>query len=147
MVEDAHNVPGRGGTIGSVGTAVKEGVVGSLKGLNEVETEIVNLVRSTVSQTLKATGEVAMDSVAVIRDVVTGALQATEEVGIGLIVSTKSVTKGVVLGVRDVGGDVLSVAHQAVKLTFRTLFSRSMMVFEACSLAKRSMVLSHPTRA
>ena len=33
------------------------------------------------------------------------------------------------------------------KLTFRTLFSRSMMVFEACSLAKRSMVLSHPTRA
>ena len=100
MVEDAHNDPGRGGTIGSVGTAVKEGVVESLKGLNEAETEIVNLVRRTVSQTLKATGEVVSDSVAVTRDVITVALQATEEVGIGLIVSTKSVTKGVVLGPR-----------------------------------------------
>src|SRR5262252_5090767 len=35
----------------------------------------------------------------------------------------------------------------ALQLTFRTLFSRSMIVFEECSLAKRSMVLSHPTRA
>ena len=32
-------------------------------------------------------------------------------------------------------------------LTFRTLFSRSMIVFEECALAKRGMVLSHPTRA
>ena len=30
--------------------------------------------------------------------------------------------------------------------TFRTLFSRSMIVFEECALAKRGMVLSHPTR-
>jgi hypothetical protein len=36
---------------------------------------------------------------------------------------------------------------QDIKLTFRTLFSRSMMVFKECSLAKRGMVLSHPTRA
>src|ERR687888_1024435 len=31
--------------------------------------------------------------------------------------------------------------HEYVELTFRTLFSRSMMVFEECSLAKRGMVL------
>ena len=37
--------------------------------------------------------------------------------------------------------------YWVVHLTFRTLFSSSMMVFEECSLAKRSMVLSHPTRA
>ncbi len=104
MTEEARTDAGIGGAIGSAGTAVKEGIVGSLKGISEIETEIVNLVRSTVSNALKATGAVASDSVAVTRDVIKGTLQATEEVGTGLIVSTKSVTKGVVLGVRDVGG-------------------------------------------
>ena len=33
------------------------------------------------------------------------------------------------------------------QLTFRTLFSRSMMVFEECSLAKRGLILSHYVRA
>jgi hypothetical protein len=72
MAEAARNDAGSGGAMGSAGTAVKEGIVESLKGLNEVETAIVNLVRSTVAQTLKATGEVASDSVTVTRDVITG---------------------------------------------------------------------------
>ena len=37
------------GGIGKAGTAVKEGVVSSLKGINEIEAEIVSLVRNTVS--------------------------------------------------------------------------------------------------
>src|SRR5262249_60327345 len=43
----------------------------------------------------------------------------------------------------------LHIPHEAfvLNLTFRTLFSRSMMVFEECPLAKRGMVLSHPTSA
>jgi hypothetical protein len=72
MAEDAGNNAGSSDLIGSAGTAVKEDIVGSLKGLDEIETAIVNLVRSTVSQTLKATGEVISDSVAVTRDVITG---------------------------------------------------------------------------
>ena len=45
---------GVGETIGKVGTSVKEGVVSSLKGINEIESEIVSLVRNTVSTTLRA---------------------------------------------------------------------------------------------
>lgn len=78
MAEEARSDTGIGGTIGSAGTAVKEGIVGSLKGINAIETEIVNLVRSAVSNALNATGEVASDSVTVTRDVIKGTLQATE---------------------------------------------------------------------
>jgi hypothetical protein len=38
--------------IGKAGTTVKEGIVGSLKGINEIEAEIVSLVR-TLSNTLR----------------------------------------------------------------------------------------------
>src|ERR1043166_8208048 len=37
MAEEACNTPGSGSTIGSAGTVVKEGIVGSLRGLNEIE--------------------------------------------------------------------------------------------------------------
>jgi len=42
------------GMLSQAGTAVKEGIVGSLKGINEIEAEIVSLVRNTVSNTLQA---------------------------------------------------------------------------------------------
>ena len=73
----------------------------SLKGINEIEAEIVSLVRNTVSTTLKASGSVATDALNVSKDVVKGTIQATEEVGTGLILSTKSVAKGVIMGVAD----------------------------------------------
>lgn len=65
------------------GTTMKEGIVNSLKGINEVEAEIVTLARNTVSQTLRATGDVAKEGLSVTTDVVKGAIQATEEVGTG----------------------------------------------------------------
>ena len=40
---------GIGENIGKTGTTVKDGIVGSLKGINEIEAEIVTLVRDTVS--------------------------------------------------------------------------------------------------
>ena len=43
--------------LGRVGTTVKEGVVSSLKGLNEIEAEIVTLVRNTVADSLKASAD------------------------------------------------------------------------------------------
>ena len=43
-----------GEELGKAGTTVKEGVVSSLKGINEIEAEIVTTVRNTVSTTLKA---------------------------------------------------------------------------------------------
>ena len=70
--------------IGKTGTAVKEGIISSLKGLNEIEAEIVSLVRNTVSNTLRATGEVAGESLSVTKEVLKGAITATEEVGTGV---------------------------------------------------------------
>src|SRR5712691_4076418 len=108
MAEEVRTDAGIGESIGTAGTAVKDGIVSSLKGVQEIETEIVNLVRSTVSDTLQATGSMASETVTVVRDVVKGTLQATEEAGTGLIVSTTNVTQGLVMGARDVGGDVLT---------------------------------------
>jgi hypothetical protein len=76
--------------IGKAGTEVKEGISSSLKGINEIEAEIVSLVRNTVSNTLRAGGEVAGESLSITKDVVKGAISATEEVGTGLILSTKA---------------------------------------------------------
>jgi hypothetical protein len=97
--------------MGRAGTAVKEGVARSLKGLNEIEADIVSLVRNTVSDTLKLTADIADMSLSLTTEVVKGAIKATEEVGTGLILSTKSVTKGVIMGVGDVGGDEIGRAH------------------------------------
>ena len=58
--------------IGKAGSTVKEGIVGSLKGINEIEAEIVSLVRNTVSNTLQATGSVATEGVNVTKDVLKG---------------------------------------------------------------------------
>src|SRR5574337_151795 len=107
-------------TIGKAGTTVKDGIIQSLKGINEIEAEIVSLVRNTVSQSLRATGGVAGEAIGLTRDVVKGAIQATEEVGTGLVLSTKSVAKGVIMGVGDVGGDALSIAGQTVKAAVRS---------------------------
>ena len=42
--------------IGAAGTAVKDGVIGTLKGIYQVENELLSVVRNTVADTLKATG-------------------------------------------------------------------------------------------
>ena len=97
--------------LGRAGTAVKEGVVRSLKGLNEIEADIVSVVRSTVVDSLKLTADVTGMTLDMTSEVFKGAIKATEEVGTGLILSTKSVTKGIIMGVGDMGGDVMAVAR------------------------------------
>jgi hypothetical protein len=84
MVDDEARSPtGIGEGIGKAGTTVKEGIIGSLRGINEIEAEMVSLVRGTISNTLRATGAVTSESVDLVRDVVKGAIQATEEIGGG----------------------------------------------------------------
>ena len=108
-------------SLGQAGTSVKDGVVSSLKGINEIEAEIVSLVRNTVSTSLRATGFLAGESLKVTQEVVKGAFQATEEVGTGLILSSKSVAKGMVMGISDVGGDVVSMVDKPSKGPSRAL--------------------------
>ena len=117
MQEEIRTGARGGGSPSQVGTAVKDTIVCGLKGIGEIETEMVGLLRQTVSQTLGATGVTVSASLAVVNEIVRGALQATEEAGGGLLVSPKSLTKGVVMGVNDVRGDILTFAHHVVKGT------------------------------
>jgi len=103
------------GGLGAVGTTVKDGLVQSLKGIEEIESEIVSMVRQTVSDALRATGSMANEGVGVTRDVVLGALAATQEVGTGAVNATKSVAKGIILGVADVGGDLVTTADTVAR--------------------------------
>jgi predicted transcriptional regulator len=106
-------------TIGEAGATVGEGVLSSFKGISEMETQIVTLVRNTVSDTIKATGSVAGETVNVTKDVLQGTIKAAEEVGTGFLLSSKSVAKGIIMGVSDVGSDVLSVAKQVIRGTVK----------------------------
>jgi hypothetical protein len=111
---------GYGEQIGAAGVTVKTGIVGSLRGVDEIEAEIVSLVRNTVSNTIKASGSVSGEAVNTVRDVVKGAIAATEEVGAGLVLASKSVAKGVVMGVADVGGDVIKAASETGRTAVRS---------------------------
>ncbi len=89
MAEDTQTGAGLGETIGNAGTAVKDGVVGGLRGLHEIEMEVVELMRDTVSHSVQATGAVVKEGVTVVSGVLKGTIQATEEVGSGIITGTK----------------------------------------------------------
>jgi hypothetical protein len=54
---EAEQTPGA--DLGRAGTAVKEGMIGSLKGVNEIEAAIVSLARNAVVDTLRLTSDVA----------------------------------------------------------------------------------------
>jgi hypothetical protein len=97
------------------GLTVQAGVARSLKAVNEIEAEIVSLVRRTVAKSLTTNGATPSARVAVIRTVVTGALQATESLGIGTICSLKSVVKGIIFGGTDVTGDLPTMAALALE--------------------------------
>ena len=68
-------------TIGKAGATVKDGLLSGLKGIGEIETQIVTLVRNTVSDTLKATGSVADETVNLTRSLLQGTFKAAAEVG------------------------------------------------------------------
>ena len=69
------------GILSNVARAVKEGIIGSLKGLNEIQAEIVNVARDTVTGAVKATSEVTSVTINSIVDIVKGSIQAGEETG------------------------------------------------------------------
>ena len=48
-----------GEKLGQAGTTVKDGIVGSLKGLGEIEGQMVTVARNTVGHALQATGSAA----------------------------------------------------------------------------------------
>jgi hypothetical protein len=61
--------------VGKAGASVKAGIISGLKGINEIEAEIVSLVRNTVSNAFRATGTVINEGLEITKDVVKGAIQ------------------------------------------------------------------------
>jgi hypothetical protein len=115
---DGHGTSGGDGqlvTLEDVGHTLKEGIVQSLSGLSTIETDIVALVRKTVSDTLRTGGTLAGDLVNVVHHVVMGTMGAVEQVGTGLTMSVKSVAKGIVMGVHDVNGDMVAAATETMR--------------------------------
>jgi hypothetical protein len=112
--EATSTSPPIAGTVGAIGTSVKEGVVRSLRGVDEVEAEAFTVARDTVSNAIRTTGAVANDVITVTRDVARGAIQATEETGNGLLGATRNVAKEFLRDVTDVSTDVGTLAAVAI---------------------------------
>ena len=87
-------VHGNGGTVrlGKAGSAVHGGMLDIIGDAQRIESELVQLVRTAVSDALHAGGAVATDMTEVARDVTLGAISAVEQVGTGLAMSMKTVS-------------------------------------------------------
>lgn len=126
--------------IGNTGAAIKDGIVGSLKGVNEIETQLVSVVGHTVSDTLQTTGTVAKDGLLVAKDVISGTVQAVTDVGTGLTNGVKNVAKGVVTGVNEVGGDVFNLAQQTAEGVISGVADLGAMVGDVANRTARGTV-------
>jgi hypothetical protein len=110
MYKDLTEQPITEPPLSRTGLSVQDGVARSLKAINEIEAEIVSLVRRTVARNLATSGATSSARVTVIRNLITGALQAAEPFSTGIICGLKSVVKGIILGGTDVTGDFSTIA-------------------------------------
>jgi hypothetical protein len=116
LMNQERTIVGVGSTLGNAGKVVQDGVINSLKDLNKIEDEIINLTKGTISDTIRATSRVSPEGTNFIRDILTGTIQAADGTGTGLIMSVRSVSKGIVIGVNDFGGDVRTAASRKVRI-------------------------------
>jgi predicted transcriptional regulator len=107
-------------TIGEAGTTVKEGALSSPKGVNEMETLIVTLVRKTVSYTLKATGSVADETVNVTRSVLQGTFKAAGSLGNTAVKAVMDVLVSAVECVKDIASTALADVAPSLRQVFST---------------------------
>jgi len=84
---------------------------GSLRGIDETESDIVNLVRNTISNTLRATGAVGTEAVDVTRTTVNAAAQGIGDIGTTAITSVRDILVSVVEGIKDVAGAALPTSY------------------------------------
>ena len=95
--------------------SLKAGIIKGIRGLYEIEREVLNFAKNTLSDTLKATGSVVNESLEVSKDAARNSLKAAEQVGETLVGSTRKLSKGIVTGVADVGSDAASMTCHAPK--------------------------------
>jgi hypothetical protein len=101
-------------TMSRVGVMVRDGLVSSLKGIGEIEAEIVSRVRHCVAKHLRNVGLTSKSDE--LHIIVANALRATLESDTGITFSLKSVVKGTVLGISDGCGDIQAAMSQIVAL-------------------------------
>lgn len=87
----------------NAGVAVKDGIVASLRGLNEIETELVGVARTAVSGTLGATAAIADEGF----NVAKGLLVGVSDVGTAATRSVTDILVGVAGGAKEVLGAIL----------------------------------------
>lgn len=85
----------------------ERGNAGSLRGIDELESDLVNLARNTISNTLRATGAVGTEAVDVTRATVNAAAQGIGDIGTTAITSVRDILVSVVGGIKDVAGAAL----------------------------------------
>lgn len=123
-------------TIEDAAHSLKQGIVLSLSGLTEIETDIATLVRKTVSDALRTGGAGAGDLVNVVHHIVMGTIGAVEQVGAGLTMSVKSVAKGIIMGVHDVGGDLIEASSETLRSVIK---HAAVLGSDVGTVAKRAM--------
>jgi hypothetical protein len=87
------------------------GNAGSLRGIDELESDLVNLARNTISNTLRATGAVGTEAVDVTRTTVNAAAQGIGDIGTTAITSVRDILVSVVEGIKDVAGAALPKSY------------------------------------
>ncbi|HXG18525.1 MAG TPA: hypothetical protein VNN62_05560 [Methylomirabilota bacterium] len=102
-------------TWAEAGAAVRDSLVGSLKGIQEIETAAIGVIERAAGETFKAARTVAVDGMGAIKDVTNGALQALTDVGSGLMGGARRLSTDFMAGVSDVGGEVLTTVHRAAR--------------------------------
>lgn len=100
------------------GKVVHTGVFNSVKDVQRIQHDFVQLVRATVSDSLIASGHNGAGATKLVDTMVSEAISAVGHAGTGLDFIAHSLAKGIVLGVHAIGGDVkLAAFHTMRSLT------------------------------
>jgi hypothetical protein len=103
------------------GKIIDTGVFNSVKDVQRIQHDFVQLVRATISDSLIASGHNGAGATELVSTVVSEAISAVDHAGASLDLIARSLAKGIVLGVHAFGGDVKLAAFH----TMRSLICRS----------------------
>lgn len=97
------------------GKIVHAGVFNSVKDVQRIQHDFVQLVRATVSDSLIASGHNDVGATELLSTVVSEAISAVGHAGASLDLIARSLAKGILLGVHAVGGDVKHAAFHTMR--------------------------------
>lgn len=96
------------------GKIIHIGVFNSVKDVQRIQHDFVQLVRATVSDSLIASDSNGVGPTELVSTVVSEAISAIDHAGASLDIIARSLAKGIVLGVHAIGGDVKLAAFHTM---------------------------------